>query len=146
VYDEVMSEIEKKFTPLTGHVSPETALVIDDYPYGFHLRCKIRYWLEYRPSHGFRFMSQTTNPKKSGEVWNKPKGSTYAALGVMVRNETPGDEFGHITWMGIGMYNAENLDAFGEKYGAAFDSNQLLVFKAMKAAWAHHLAKKARQS
>ena len=29
------------------HISPETAYVIDDYPYGFRLRCRIRYWLEF---------------------------------------------------------------------------------------------------
>lgn len=31
---------------LSGHTSPETAYVVDDYPYGFRLRCKIRYWIE----------------------------------------------------------------------------------------------------
>jgi len=52
---------------LKGHISPETAFIVDDYPYGFRLRCKIRYWLEYNPKHGFRFVSQTTNPKRAGE-------------------------------------------------------------------------------
>jgi hypothetical protein len=65
---------------LSGHVSPESAYVVDDYPYGFRLRCKIRYWLEYAPRKGFRFVSQTTNPKAAGEVWNKPKASTYASI------------------------------------------------------------------
>src|SRR5437762_10605235 len=39
---------------LSGHISPETAYVVKDYPYGFRLRCQIRYWLEYKPSKGDR--------------------------------------------------------------------------------------------
>jgi hypothetical protein len=30
-------------TILPDHTTPETAYVVDDYPYGFTLRCKIRY-------------------------------------------------------------------------------------------------------
>lgn len=67
---------------LRNHTSPETAYVVDDYPYGFRLRCKIRYWLEYHKTHGFRLVSQTTNPKRPGEVWNKPKVSTYSKFGA----------------------------------------------------------------
>lgn len=86
-------------TPLHGHTSPETAMVVEDYPYGFRLRCRIRYWLETHPRHGVRFVSQTTNPKIEGrEVWNKPKASTYCAVaGGMYLD---GD--GHATWTGIG--------------------------------------------
>ena len=79
---------------LKGHTSAETAYVVDDYPYGFRLRCKIRYWLEYNPKLGFRFWSQTTNPKVAGERWNKPKASTYArGIAVMYLNEED-----HVTW------------------------------------------------
>jgi hypothetical protein len=69
---------------LTGHTSPETAYVVDDYPYGFRLRCTIRYWLEFKKNHGFRLVSQTSNPKKPGLVWNKPKPGTYHEFAVMV--------------------------------------------------------------
>jgi hypothetical protein len=102
-------------TILTGHVSPETAYVVDDYPYGFRLRCKIRYWLEYKRKHGFRLVSQTSNPKRPGLVWNKPKASTYAKFGAaMYLNEE-----GHVTWSGLGEYStgAEAkawLDTYGE--------------------------------
>jgi len=89
---------------LKGHTSPETAVVVDDYPYGFRLRCKIRYWLECNEKRGFRFVSQTTNPKKgfngmSGQpFWNKPKASTYTfGLCVMLRD----DSNGHVTYSGI---------------------------------------------
>jgi hypothetical protein len=72
---------------LHGHTDQDTAYVVDDYPYGFQLRCKIRYWVETATKGAAkgkqRFMSQTTNPKRPGEVWNKPKGSTYSLLVVM---------------------------------------------------------------
>ncbi len=64
-------------TPLLGHTSEETAYLVNDYPYGFRLRCQIRYWMEYDKKRGFRFCSQTTNPKREGTHWNKPKKSTY---------------------------------------------------------------------
>ena len=63
---------------LRGHTSPETAYVVEDYPYGFRLRCKMRHWVEFKKGKGTRHMTQTSNPKKAGEVWNKPKGSTYS--------------------------------------------------------------------
>lgn len=100
-------------TILSGHVSPETAYVVDDYPYGFRLRAKIRYWLEFKPKQGFRLMSQTTNPKK-GHVWNKPKASTYSRFGgAMYLNEE-----GHVHWAGLTEYsNGAEAKAFADKYG-----------------------------
>lgn len=85
---------------LTGHVSPETAYVVDDYPYGFKLRCKARYWIETHPKRGQRVMFQTTNPKIEGrEAWNKPKASTYAQLRVLVLDESNGHvETDSINW------------------------------------------------
>lgn len=76
---------------LTGHVSPETAFVVADYPYGFRLRCQIRYWLEFKKGFGYRLVSQTSNPKKPVLVWNKPKAGTYHALAVLCL-----DEIGHV--------------------------------------------------
>ena len=83
---------------LIGHTSPETAYVVDNYPYGFRLRCKIRYWLEYKPGKGFRFVSQTTNPKRPGETWNKPKPSTYhhGAAAMYIDEDT-----GHVSWTAV---------------------------------------------
>jgi hypothetical protein len=100
---------------ITGHVSPETAYVVDDYPYGYTLRCKIRYWLEFKKGKGIRFMSQTTNPKRPGEVWNKPKASTYCRFGgCMVVN---GD--GHVKWTGLTEYcTGAEAKAWADKYGA----------------------------
>lgn len=73
---------------LHGHTTPETAFVVDDYPYGFRLRTQIRYWLETKKGHGQRFVSQTLNPK-TGQ-WNKPKAGTYEVVQVMTRNPDNG--------------------------------------------------------
>ena len=85
---------------LKGHNTQDTAFVVADYPYGFKLRCSIRYWLE-ENKHGARLWSQTTNPKKAGEVWNKAKASTYAMIaGCMFL-----DEKNHVAWAGLTEYS-----------------------------------------
>ena len=99
---------------LKGHTSPETAYVIADYPYGFRLRCKMRCWIEYNDKQGFRFVTQTTNPKVSGEVWNKPKASTYCKFGMAMLL----DADGHVQHAGLTEYsNATESQAFKDKYG-----------------------------
>jgi hypothetical protein len=102
-------------TILTGHVSPETAYVVADYPYGFRLRCQIRYWVEYQPNKGFRFWSQTTNPKRPGTVWNKPKAGTYFKFGgAMFLNGE-----GHVQFAGLSEYSsAAEASQFAATYGA----------------------------
>jgi hypothetical protein len=100
---------------LTGHVSQATAYLVEDYPYGYTLRCKIRYWLEVKDGKGVRFVSQTTNPKKFGEVWNKPKASTYARFGGAMYL----DDNDHVQWSGLNEYSdAKETAAWLEKYGA----------------------------
>ncbi|MEU7905865.1 hypothetical protein [Actinoplanes sp. NPDC049118] len=88
---------------LTGHTSPETAYEVDDYPYGFRLRCRIRYWVETATKGAKkgrqRFMSQTTNPKVDGEPWNKPKGSTYDLMTFMYL-----DDQDHVHHFGVSEY------------------------------------------
>lgn len=83
--------------PLYGHTTLETAYMVNDYPYG-GMRCRIRFWLESSPTKGFRFCSQTENPKNLR--WNTPKKSTYVkiAAGMFL------DEKGHCTWTGISEY------------------------------------------
>lgn len=101
---------------LLGHDSPATAYVVDDYPYGFTLRCRIRYWIETKKGKGQRFVSQTTNPKiTSREVWNKPKASTYSPILVMFLDTT-----GYVTHDGLGIYATdEKIDEFERIYGDA---------------------------
>ena len=100
---------------LTGHVSPDTAYVVGDYPYGFRLRCKIRYWLEFNAGRGFRFVSQTTNPKR-GDVWNKPKASTYCKFGGAMFL----DDNDHVQWSGLTEYSdGAEAQAWQAIYGSA---------------------------
>lgn len=82
------------------HLDEASAYVVEDYPYGFQLRCRIRYWLEFKSGKGFRFVSQTSNPKKEGLVWNKPKKSNYvyAAAAMYL------DDAGHVQWCGLTEY------------------------------------------
>jgi len=87
--------------PLYGHTSEATAYLVDDYPYGFRERTQIRYWLEHKPKKGWRFVSQTLNPKTGR--WNKPKASTYAEWGGAMYL----DENGHVQWTGVGPYSDE---------------------------------------
>lgn len=98
---------------IVGAVSPDTAYVVNDYPYGFRLRCKIRYWLEYKKGHGVREVSQTTNPKRPGEVWNKPKAGTYCDYGMCLYL----NEEGHVKAAGLGIYsNHAEAQAFYDTY------------------------------
>lgn len=95
-----VSSAIRPVTILTGHTSPETALVVEDYPCGLKLRCTIRYWVEKAatgPKTGQqRFVSQTTNPKKNN-AWNTPKTATYTGMVWMFR-----DHEGRVTWDGVG--------------------------------------------
>ena len=88
--------------PLYGHTSEASAYVVADYPYGFVKRTAIRYWLEGpKPNKGWRFVSQTKNPKT--DQWNKPKASTYLEwAGAMYL-----DDKGHVHWDGVGPYSDE---------------------------------------
>lgn len=87
--------------PLYGHTSEDTAYVVDDYPYGFHERTQIRYWLEHKPKKGWRLVSQTMNPKTNR--WNKPKAATYSEWGGAMYL----DDNGHVQWTGVGPYTDE---------------------------------------
>ena len=84
-----MNATQAEYTEtLAGHTTPETAFIVDDYPYGFRLRTQIRYWIETKKGHGQRFCSQTLNPKTGN--WNKSKAGIYHVVVVMVRNPANG--------------------------------------------------------
>lgn len=98
---------------LQGHTSPETAYMVNDYPYGRD-RCRIRFWLESDPKKGYRFCSQTEHPRKL--IWNAPKKSTYCLLaGVMYL-----DEKNHVVWSGLTEYSSvEQVKSFIERFPEA---------------------------
>ena len=82
------NEFKGKYDLITDrHDSEETALIIEDYPYGFRLRTQIRYWIE-TTDRGDRFVSQTLNPKTN--KWNTPKKSTYQAVMVLIKEKETG--------------------------------------------------------
>jgi hypothetical protein len=98
-------------TPLYGHKDENSAYLVEDYPYGFKLRCNIRYWLEFKPKKGWRFMSQTQDPRN--ERWNKPKASTYCEFGACMYL----DSQKHVTWKGITPYtNGSEVLEFVESF------------------------------
>jgi hypothetical protein len=73
----------------------------DDYPYG-RLKCNIKFWVEFVKGKGFRWVSQTTNPK-NGRL-NAPKKSTYSQF--MVHQI---DENGHNKPFGLMLYGYEDI-------------------------------------
>lgn len=106
-------------TVLSGHISADTAYVVADYPYGFRLRCQMRIWIETNKN-GSRVVSQTTNPKVPGTVWNKPKASTYTPLRVLFL-----DEQGHVQNEGLSIYaETAKIAAFEATFGAALTSDR----------------------
>ena len=105
---------------LVGHSSPETAHITHDYPYGFRLRCQRLEWLEYKPKKGYRFVTQTSNPKRAGLVWNTPKASVYVTLAVLYL-----DEADHVQWDTLSIYATErDIDAFAAQYSPGLEGER----------------------
>ena len=115
---------------LSGHVSPETAKVVPDYPYGFRLRTQIRYWLETKRGHGQRFMSQTLNPKT--QKWNKPKTGIYSVILVMVEDESNG----HISTESLrsgGWDSEEKISEFETRHASAIGEYEKKAIRYIRA-------------
>jgi hypothetical protein len=103
-------------TPLYGHVSEETAFTRDNYPWGFKLKCNIKWWLEKNDKNGFRFVTRTQDPRNG--KWCAPKKSTYAGLAACMFL----DEKDHCHWSGLGLadgYNSSKILEFMDKYPKA---------------------------
>lgn len=113
-------------TLLKGHISESTAYIIADYPYGFRLRCQKRVWIETTKS-GSRIVEQTSNPKVSGLVWNKPKKSTYSDIIVMFID----DETEHISFSSLS-YSYDDLprmESFLNEYESILPPEKLKSLK-----------------
>jgi len=88
---------------LNGHRSFETAYKVENYPYGFRLRCTIFYWVETTKKRGDRFCTCTIDPR-NGRL-NKPKKSTYAPFMYLYL-----DEIGHVQYGAIDAYEREKFN------------------------------------
>jgi hypothetical protein len=107
------------------HTSPETAYVIADYPYGFRLRCQKRVWVEYRKGKGYRLVEQTSNPKLSGLVWNKPKAGTYSDIAMALYL----DENQHVQHAESNRWYLDKMEAFRDEYkGGIYGIDTLEAF------------------
>lgn len=95
---------------LTGRVDQESAYLVDDYPYGRILRCKIRYWIETAVKGAKkgqqRFVYQTTNPKRPGDPWNKPHPGQYDLMVFLYL-----DDIEHVQHIGVGYWVSPEFDA-----------------------------------
>jgi hypothetical protein len=101
-----------KIKPLAGHVSFETAYIVENYPYG-SLRTQMKYWVETKDKHGQRVVTCSLNPKTNR--WNKPHAGTYSQVICLFINE----ENGHVEHTHLGVWESySDLNAFEN----AFDS------------------------
>ena len=107
---------------LVGHVSAETAYVQPDYPYSFTLRCERRVWVETKPKHGQRVVTQTRNPKTGR--WNAPKAGVYHALAAIALDDDPSSPtHGHVVVAAFSAYRGRaELEAFLAAHGEAVEA------------------------
>jgi hypothetical protein len=115
---------------LAGHTSPDTAFVVDDFPYGFRLRTKIRYWIETKKGFGQRFCSQTLNPKTGN--WNKPKAGNYHVIAVMTRNPING-YVDYETLQSGGWSKEEQIQDFETRRASALGEYELKAIRYIRA-------------
>jgi len=73
---------DKKY--IYNAVDFDTAIEVNNYPWGFRLKTKVRYWIESN-NKGDRFIKRTLNPKTN--EWCNPKKSTYSSVMVMTSKE-----------------------------------------------------------
>ena len=59
----------------------DNALIVENYPWGYKLKTKRKYWVETIPKKGDRVCFQTLNPKTN--KWCKVKKSTYSHVAVL---------------------------------------------------------------
>lgn len=120
------------------HNTPETAYVIEDYPFGRTLRCFKRMWVETAvkgAKKGLqRVVYQTTTkgvnvckdeyesaPMDMAHAWNKPKAGTYGVIQIMFIDP----DTGYIEIDGLGQYPwEEHVAKFQAKYGDDLDETQ----------------------
>lgn len=124
-----MGETQIKRQTIEEHTEGNP-LIVEDYPYGFRLRTKARYWIDTSKNKGQRVGFQTLNPKTN--LWNKVKYSTYSDLRVLYINL----ENSHIENEGLSFeYDGlEELNKFldnFEKVLTPYQKERILYLKAI---------------
>lgn len=94
--------------------------MIEDYPYSFKLRCKMRAWIETSSRYGQRVARQKTNPKKNNK-WNKPTYSTYYDLMAMRLSD---DGKVETSYLRRGWHRSEEIAEWIEKHRDYVDSDE----------------------
>jgi hypothetical protein len=92
-----------------GATNPETAIVVNNYPWGFKLKTSQRYWIE-TTKHGDRFVTQTLNPKTF--AWCNPKKSTYSAVLIMTTEDKDNKTFVDSIGLDLGYSNDKQVENF----------------------------------
>jgi hypothetical protein len=96
---------------LHGHVSRDTAYVVEDYPFGRYGRCRIRYWIGTATAGVHqgqqRQIRQRSTPAYGREKWNRPKRDRYVELAVLYVNDSD-----HVRCFTV----TEHLSAIGDAY------------------------------
>lgn len=106
-------EFDPKGEVLYGHTDENSAYVVEDYPYGRE-RTLMRYWLEYKKNKGYRFVSQTLNPKT--KRWNNPHPGTYSDFLLMVRLFSNGHVHSTQPVSYTALDTIRNIRAYGQSY------------------------------
>lgn len=110
-----------KIRTFKGAVSLETAYCVEDYPYGFKLRCKKYYYVETNKK-GSRLVTVTTNPK-AGDKLNKPVADRYMRAVVLFLDE----ETGYVLSDYLSDYSSiAQVEAFLNKYELGPDIEETL--------------------
>lgn len=120
-----------QLTLLRNRVSPETAFIIQDYPYGRRLRCRKRVWLHHARGRT-RLMEQTENPIT--RQWNKPHAGAYYDFMVLCLDNSTG----YITIVATGPFTDTILSLLATGIYAQFNQQEKDGFMRVVAQWRHY--------
>jgi len=120
-----------------GHTNFDNAFEVDNYPWGFRLKTKVRYWIETsdKSNGGQRFCKCTLNPKTG--AWCAPKKGTYNILSNMYL-----DENNYVQYDAISLYHCEEetLNKYIENHKdhlGEYEIKKLKFFKARNEVMKH---------
>jgi hypothetical protein len=145
--DEIKPDTVARVLPPV-HTTPESAYVIEGWPWGRRLRCRKRFWIESKPKHGQRLVAQTTMPpeKNAAEPWCKPKAGVYGAVVVLYLTTAEGHvhHTGLHTWA-YAAYEPEKAQAWLDTFREGIDPKRVEVIEKAIARGHERNAKKAAE-